>query len=300
MSDPHVIGVDVGGTKILTGVVSRDGSIVRRRETQTPLESQEAVLAGLDAAVGELLDGSIVALGFGIPSRVDQATGRVAGAVNIPLGEVDLRTRMAARFSLPVAVENDANAATYAEFHSGAGRDADTMVMLTLGTGCGGGVVIDRKLFRGSAEFGHMVIEYDGIPCQGTCTGRGHLEPYVTGIAAAKLARAEFGPAVDSHRLVRLANEGEPKAIEILEGMGRRLGAGIGSLVNIFAPELVVIGGGFAAAGDFLLRPAAEVMRREALAPNGGRVRIVRAELGTAAGVIGAGLLAFDTADAAG
>jgi glucokinase len=173
-------------------------------------------------------------------------------------------------------------------------------VMLTLGTGCGGGVVIDRKLFRGSAEFGHMVIEYDGIPCQGTCTGRGHLEPYVTGIAAAKLARAEFGPAVDSHRLVRLANEGEPKAIEILDGMGRRLGAGIGSLVNIFAPELVVIGGGFAAAGDFLLRPAAEVMRREALAPNGGRVRIVRAELGTAAGVIGAGLLAFDTADAAG
>jgi glucokinase len=300
MPDPHVIGVDVGGTKMLTGVVRRDGSIVRRRETQTPLESQQAVLAGLDAAVEELLDGSVVALGFGIPSRVDQATGRVAGAVNIPLGEVDLRSRMAERFSLPVAVENDANAATYAEFHSGAGRDADTMVMLTLGTGCGGGVVIDRKLFRGSEEFGHMVIEYDGIPCQGTCTGRGHLEPYVTGIAAATLARAEFGPAVDSHRLVRLASEGEPKAIEILDGMGRRLGAGIGSLVNIFAPELVVIGGGFAAAGDFLLRPAAEVMRREALAPNGGRVRIVRAELGTAAGLIGAGLLAFDTADAAG
>jgi glucokinase len=299
MSDPHVIGVDVGGTKILTGVVARDGSIVRRREIQTPLQSQEAVLASLDAAVEELLDDSVVALGFGVPARVDQATGRVAGAVNIPLTEVDLRSRMWERFALLVAIENDANAATYAEFHAGAGRHVDTMVMLTLGTGCGGGVVIDRKLFRGWAEFGHMVIEYDGIPCQGTCTGRGHLEPYVTGIAAAKLARAEFGPAVDAHRLVRLANEGDAKAIEILDGIGRRLGAGIGSLVNIFDPQLVVIGGGFAAAGDFLLQPAAEVMRREALAPNGGRARIVRAELGTAAGVIGAGLIAFDTVDAA-
>ena len=299
MSDPHVIGVDVGGTKILTGVVGRDGSIVRRRERTTPLESQEAVLAGLDAAVEELVDDSIVALGFGVPARVDHATGRVAGAVNIPLAEVDFRRRMAERFPLPVAIENDGNAAAYAEFRAGAGRQVDTMVMLTLGTGCGGGVVIDRTLFRGWAEFGHMVIEYDGIPCQGTCTGRGHLEPYVTGTAAAKLARAEFGPAADAHRLVRLANEGEPKAVEILKGMGRRLGAGIGSLVNIFDPELVVIGGGFAAAGDFLLEPAAEVMRREVLAPNGGHARIVRGELGTAAGVIGAGLIAFDAADAA-
>jgi glucokinase len=170
------------------------------------------------------------------------------------------------------------------------------MVMLTLGTGCGGGVVIARRLFRGWAEFGHMVIEYDGAPCQGTCTGRGHLEAYVSGTAATKLARAEFGPAVDAHRLVRLATEGDARAIEILDGMGRRLGAGIGSLVNIFDPELVVIGGGFAAAGDFLLRPAAEVMRREVLAPDGGGARIVRAELGTAAGLIGAGLIAFETA----
>jgi glucokinase len=294
-----VIGVDLGGTKILTGVVGRDGNVVRRRETPTPLDSQAAVLAGLDAAVEELLDDSIIALGFGIPSRIDQRTGRVEGSVNIPLGDLDFRARMTERFGLPVGIENDANAATYGEFHAGAGRDVETMVMLTLGTGCGGGVVIDGKLFRGWAEFGHIVIEYDGIPCQGTCTGRGHLEPYVTGTAATKLAQAEFGPAADAHRLVRLANEGEPKAIEILDGMGRRLGAGIGSLVNIFDPEFVVIGGGFAAAGDFLLKPAAEVMKREALAPDGGRVKIVRAELGTAAGLIGAGLVAFDTAAAA-
>ena len=297
MRDQTVIGVDLGGTKILAGLVGRDGKIERRRETMTPLDSQEQLLAGLDAAVEELLDERVVGLGFGIPSRLDQKTGRAEGSVNIPLEELDLRGRMAKRFRLPAGIENDANAATYAEFHFGAGRDVQTMVMLTLGTGCGGGAVIDGKLYRGWAEFGHIVIEYDGIPCQGSCTGRGHLEPYVTGTAATKLAQAAFGPAVDAHRLVRLANEGERKAVEILDGMGRRLGAGIGSLVNIFDPELVVIGGGFAAAGDFLLDAAREVMRREALAPEAERVRVVRAELGTAAGLIGAGLVAFDAVD---
>jgi len=290
----RVIGVDLGGTKILAGVVDRDGHVERRREHPTPTASQEELLGGLDSAVDELMSEEIGALGFGIPSPIDQRSGRARQAVNIPLGEIDFRSRMAERFGVPVGIENDANAATYAEFRFGAGRDVDDMVMLTLGTGCGGGAVIDGRLFRGWAEFGHMVIVYDGLPCQGSCTGRGHLEPYVTGVAAGKLAQAEFGPAVDAHRLVRLAGEGEQRAVEILDGIGRHLGAGIGSLVNIFNPQLVVIGGGFAAAGDFVLDPAREVLRREALAQAGERVRIVRAELGTAAGLIGAGLVAFD------
>jgi glucokinase len=291
----RVIGVDVGGTKILAGVVNRDGHAEHRREHQTPTGSTEELLAGLDQAVEELLTDEVAALGFGLPSPIDQRTGRALQAVNIPLGDdIDFRSRMAARFGLPVGIENDANAATYAEFSFGVGRDIDSMVMLTLGTGCGGGAVIDGKLFRGWAEFGHIVIVYDGIPCQGTCTGRGHLEPYVTGLAATKLAQAEFGPAVDAHRLVRLAQEGEQRAIDILDGIGRHLGAGIGSLVNIFYPQLVVIGGGFAAAGDFILDPAREILRREALAHAGERIPIVRAELGTAAGLIGAGLVAFD------
>ncbi|TMK74675.1 MAG: ROK family protein [Actinobacteria bacterium] len=299
MNEPRVIGIDLGGTKILTGIVARDGSVEHRRETPTPTESQDALLAGLDSAVEELMTDGVVALGFGIPSRLDQKTGRVEGSVNIPLEGLDFRGRMQDRFSVPVGIENDANAATYGEFHSGAGREIRSMVMLTLGTGCGGGVVIDGKLYRGWAEFGHIVIEFDGIPCQGTCTGRGHLEAYVTGTAATKLAREAFGPAADAHRLIRLADEGDAQAREILAGMGRRLGAGIGSLVNIFDPELVVIGGGFAAAWDFLIEPAREVMERESLAPAGGRVRLARAELGTAAGLIGAGLVAFDAADAA-
>jgi len=290
----RVIGVDLGGTKILAGVVDRNGHVERRREHPTPTATQEELLAGLDSAVDELMSDEIGALGFGLPSPIDQRTGRAMQAVNIPLGDLDFRSRMAERFGLPVGIENDANAATYAEFHFGAGRDVANMVMLTLGTGCGGGAVIDGRLFRGWAEFGHMVIVYDGLPCQGSCTGRGHLEPYVTGLAATKLAQAEFGPAVDAHRLVRLAREGEPRAIEILDGIGRHLGAGIGSLVNIFNPELVVIGGGFAAAGEFILDPAREVVQREALARAGYDLPIVRAQLGTAAGLIGAGLVAFD------
>ena len=296
MDRNRVIGVDLGGTKILAGVVDDRGQVERRREYPTPTASQDELLAGLDAAIEELLTEDIAALGFGLPSPIDQKAGRALQAVNIPLDEsVNFRGRMRERFGLPVGIENDANAAAYAEFRFGAARDVETMVMLTLGTGCGGGAVVDGKLFRGWAEFGHMVIVHDGIPCQGTCTGRGHLEPYVTGVAATKLAQAEFGPAVDAHRLVRLANEGERRAVEILDGIGRHLGSGIGTLVNIFNPEPVVIGGGFAAAGDFVLEPAREVMRREALAHAGDRIPIVRAELGTAAGLIGAGLVAFDS-----
>jgi glucokinase len=296
LNEKRVIGVDLGGTKILAGVVDRKGRVEHRREHRTRTASQDELLAGLDEAVEELLSDEIAGIGFGLPSPIDQRTGRALQAVNLPLTDIPFRDRMRERFGLPVGIENDANAAAYAEFRFGAARDVETMIMLTLGTGCGGGAVIDGQLFRGWAEFGHIVVQYDGVPCQGSCTGRGHLEPYVTGVAAGKLAAEEFGPAVDAHRLVRLANEGEARAVEILDGIGRYLGAGIGSLVNIFNPELVVIGGGFAAAGDFVLDPAREVLRREALAGAGDRVPIVRAELGTAAGLIGAGLVAYDAA----
>jgi len=291
----RVIGVDLGGTKVLAGIVDREGGVEQRRERPTPLESQDELLTGLDEAVEELLREDVVALGFGIPSRINQRTGELQGSVNIPLKGLDFRGRMAERFGLPVGIDNDANAATLAEFTAGAGREVRDMVMLTLGTGCGGGAVIDGHLYRGWAEFGHMVIEFDGIPCQGTCHGLGHLEPYVTGTAATKLAQAEFGPAVDAHRLVRLAAEGEARAIEILAGMGRHLGAGIATLVNVFNPELVVIGGGFAAAGDFVLAPARDVVIRDSLGDAGEKVGIVRAELGTAAGLIGAGLIGFES-----
>lgn len=295
MSAHAVIGVDVGGTKILAGVVGRDGRMERRREHQTPLDSQDELVEGIAAAIEELLDDDVAAVGVGVPSRVDQRTGRTFGAVNIPLHDLDLRDRLVARIGLPIGIENDGNAAAFAEWAFGAGRGTRDLVALTLGTGVGGGLVLDDRPYRGWAELGHIVIEVDGEPCQGACTGRGHLESYCTGKAADAAARAAFGEAADAHRLVRLAREGDMTARDILAGIGHRLGAGIGSLVNMFDPEAVVVGGGFGvAAFEFLLPAAREVVAREALAPAGEEVRILRAELGTAAGLVGAALVAFE------
>jgi glucokinase len=294
MTDPLVIGVDLGGTKIAAGLVDRDGVVRERRERVTPTGSQEALLDALEGAVEELLGPDVAAVGVGVPSVIDRVTGRALGSVNIPLRDVDLDDRLGDRFGLPARIENDGNAAAFAEWRHGAGRDARSMVMLTLGTGVGGGAVVEGRLLRGLAEFGHIVIEHDGAPCQGTCTGRGHLEAYVSGTAATAAAREAFGSAADAHRLVRLANEGDVRATGILREIGRRLGSGIGTLVNVFDPELVVVGGGFSAAGDLILEPAREVVRREALEPARERVRVVRAALGTAAGVVGAAMVAFE------
>ena len=299
----HAIGVDLGGTKILAGVVARDGSVVRRHERATPQDSQEHVLAELEAAVAELLDESVEAVGFGAPSPIDQARGVVVRSVNVPLEDAPLRDLMHQRFGLPVGLDNDANAAAIGEWRAGAGRDVDDVVMLTLGTGVGGGVISGARPFRGrngsGAELGHIVIVHDGRPCQGACTGRGHLEAYVSGNAAAAAARESFGPAVDAHRLVRLADEGEAKAENLLAEIGRYLGSGIGSFANVFAPQLVLLGGGFGvAAYEYLRGPAEEVLRREALEPMRGTVRLAKAELGTAAGLIGAAFVGFEALDA--
>ena len=303
MDGKHAIGVDLGGTKILAGVVARDGSVVRRHERPTPQDSQEHVIEELRAAVEELLDDSVAAVGFGVPSPIDQRRGVVVQCVNVPLVDVPLRSLMRDRFSLPVGLDNDANAAAIGEWRAGAGRGVDDLVMLTLGTGLGGGVIAGGRPLRGSngagMELGHVVIVHDGRPCQGACTGHGHLEPYVTGIAAGIAAREAFGPAADAHRLVRLANEGDATAKAILADIGRYLGSGMGSFVNVFGPELIVIGGGFGvAAWEHLLPTAEEVLQREALPPMRDTVRVVQAELGTDAGLIGAAFVAFEALDA--
>jgi glucokinase len=299
----HAIGVDLGGTKILAGVVARDGSVVRRHERATPQDSQEHVAAELEAAVAELLDDSVGALGFGVPSPIDQEKGVVVRCVNLPLEDAPLRAHMRERFGLPVGLDNDANAAAIGEWRAGAGRGVDDLVMITLGTGVGGGVISGGRPFRGGngagAELGHVVIVHDGRPCQGACTGRGHLEAYVSGSAASAAARETFGPSADAHRLVRLANEGDPKAGEILHELACHLGSGLGSFANVFGPRLLVLGGGFGvAAWDYLVGPAEEVLRREVLEPMRSAVRVVKAELGTAAGLIGAAFVGFEALDA--
>jgi glucokinase len=167
--------------------------------------------------------------------------------------------------------------------------------MLTLGTGVGGGFVLGGALYRGIAELGHVVVVADGPPCQGNCGGRGHLEAVASGNAADRAAEKLWGEGANAELLVGRAQEGDSAALEALSGIGHLLGAAIGSFVNTVAPELVIIGGGFGlAAFDFLLPSALEIARRETVEPDVLAVRIVRAELGSEAGLIGAGLLALE------
>ena len=301
MEATHVIGVDLGGTKILAGVVDREHRIVREIARPTPTTSTGELLAVLEETVEELLEPGVGALGFGIPGTIDQNLGRVVVTVNLPLVEFDFRDWMQRRFELPVGIDNDANAAALAEWAVGAGRGTRHMVMLTIGTGVGGGLILDGKPYRGAvgaaAELGHIVVQHDGPPCQGMCTGSGHLEVLTSGTAGGKAARELFGDSADAHDLVRAATEGDEAAADALAAIGHRLGSGIGSLVNIFNPEVVVVGGGFAAAGDFLLDPARERVRRETLEPARDLVRIVPAVLGPEAGLVGAGVVAFEALD---
>jgi glucokinase len=302
MTATHAIGVDLGGTKILTGVVTREGDVLRRHERMTPTDSQDELVRELEAAVDAVLDDTVGAIGLGVPGPLDLRTGRTYDMVNLPFHDFPLRDHMARRFGLPVGLDNDANAAAIAEWRVGAGRGVDDLVMLTLGTGLGGGVISNGKPFRGArgagVELGHTVVVHDGVPCQGRCSGRGHLEPYVTGVAATKRARETFGPAADAHRLVRLANEGDEDARAILADIGAHLGSGMGSFANVFEPALIVVGGGFGvAAWEHLIEAAERVLRREALRPMRDEVRVVRAELGTAAGLIGAAFVGFEAAD---
>jgi glucokinase len=291
-----VIGVDLGGTKTLGARIYPNGDVERHHEIATPINSQEELLAGIDALVEELVDDDVIALGFGIPSRIDQRSGRAVASVNIPLADLDFRDRMSERFSLPVGIDNDANAAAIAEWKIGAAQGTQDVVMLTLGTGVGGGLILGGKPYRGStgagAELGHIVVVHAGRPC--SCGGHGHIESYASGHAAALVAQEHFGADADARKLVQLAFEGNETAKELLSDIGDHLGSGLGSIVNLFNPELIVIGGGFAAAWHFLIGPAEKRMLEEALPPAREHVKIARAQLGTVAGVVGAGFVAYE------
>src|SRR5262249_12535600 len=165
--------------------------------------------------------------GCGTPARIDQRTGVAIGSVNTPIHDLPFREVLGSRLEMPVGVINDGSAAALAEFVYGAGRGTGNLVLLTLGTGVGGGGVFDGRLYRGWSEVGHMVMVEDGEPCQGACTGRGHVESYCSGLAADRLARRLLGPEATARDLVRQRHPA-------LEAVGRHLGAAISSLVNLF------------------------------------------------------------------
>jgi len=260
----------------------------------------------------EATDAEIAAVGFGIPALIDQRTGTAVISVHLPLAELAFGDVMTERIGLPVFVDNDANVTALAEHRSGAAHGAREAVVLTIGTGIGGGLIIRDQVFRGSvgagAELGHVVIDMDGPPCQGNCPNRGCVEALASGTALVREAHriagerphSGLGRALSSGRalmgplVTELAHDGDEAAIDVIALIGSRLGVAIASFVNIFNPEVVVIGGGVIAAGELLLGPAREVVAARALPPSRDLVQIVAARYGVEAGMIGAAALAFD------
>ena len=310
-----VIGVDLGGTKLLAGAVERDLGVHHRALRPALGVSASALVDLVIDAVEECRNAASVpveAVGFGIPCLIDQERGMAVMAVNLPIVDVPFREIMSERLGLPVFLDNDANVAALAEHRYGAARGTRNAVMLTIGTGIGGGLVLDGELFRGStgagAELGHMVVDLDGPRCQGNCPNHGCLEAVASGTALAREARrlgeeqpdSALGAALAAGREItgllttELAHDGDASAREALAVVGRALGVGIANFVNLFNPDVVGVGGGVLAAGDLLLEPARAEVAARALRPSRDVVRIVPARFGPEAGMVGAATLAFD------
>ncbi len=308
----EAVGIDVGGTKILAVRVARDGAILARSESPTPAEDQEATLAAMIAAAEALRTPEVLAVGVGAAGMVDVANGVLRFAPNLAWRDLAIADRMRAALGIPVQLDNDANVAAYGEFRFGSGRGYRHVLLVTVGTGIGGGIIIDGRLFRGSngyaAEIGHIVVEPDGPPCG--CGNRGCWEQVASGNAIGRLGREEVAEhpssvlarlaggdpqAVTGKLVTQAAQRGDPVATRILSEVGRRLGIGLAGLVNVLDPQVVVVGGGAAVAGDLLLEPARAAFLDAVEAPDRRpSVPIVVAQLGTDAGAVGAAALALE------
>jgi glucokinase len=315
MPGRRTIGVDMGGTKLLAGAVDSGLSVHHRVQRSMNRLDQSYLLDVVVEAVEEARDsagGEIDAIGFGIPSLIDQRTGNAVIAVNLPLKDIQFGDVMTERLGLPVFVDNDANLAALAEHRAGAARGCSEAVVMTIGTGIGGGLILGGRLYRGAigagGELGHIVIDMNGPPCQGNCPNHGCVESLASGTALAREAlriarerpQSGLGRALAAGRelegplVSELAHDGDEAAIDTIELIGTRLGVAIASLVNIFNPEVVVIGGGVIGAGELLLNAARAEVGRRALPPSRDMVEIVAAGFGVEAGMIGAAALAFD------
>jgi len=314
MSDggPVVIGVDVGGTKVAAGCVA-DGRVEHAVALPTHHASAQAVVDDMSRAIAAVVDsaGAPTAIGVGVPSQVD-ISGRVVSSVNIPLAGVELAAELEARAGVPVFVDNDANCAALAEAELTGDR---YLVMYTLGTGVGGGVVIAGRIYRGAtglgAELGHAVIQADGPECPGACPNRGCIEAYCSGTALERGAAEAARSAPDSrlaqiaargrvrgHDVVAAARAGDGVALGLFEDLGTWLGVALAGAINTFEPQRIVIGGGLSTACDLFLDEACREARRRALPALAERVDIAAARCGPEAGIIGAGLLATHELDA--
>lgn len=307
----EIIGVDLGGTKMLLGVLDPDSKVLwesREASTgQTEDELVELLVREIEEARGKCPGAA--AVGLGIPATINHDRGIAVSAVNLPLENLPIRDLLGERTGLPVFVDNDATVAALAEHLYGAAKGTRNAVMLTIGTGIGGGLILNGEIFRGStgagSELGHTVIAMDGPPCQGNCPGRGCVETLASGTALGREGRAAAerepdsalgamlaeGETIDGKAVTEAAHSGDATARGVFDLIGSRLGVALTSFANIFEPEVFVIGGGVIAAGDLLLDPARRVLAERALPPMK-KIPVVAAELGSDAGMIGAAAMA--------
>jgi glucokinase len=310
-----VIGVDLGGTKAIAGAVDASLGVHYRARREVPTSDLGSLLETLTELVDEVrtaVGGEVEGVGFGIPCLIDQDRGLAASSVHLPIAGVAFADVMAERIGLPVFMDNDGNLALLAEHRAGAAQGERNAVMLTLGTGIAGAILIGGELYRGSqgaaGEFGHMVVWADGPPCGPGCPSRGCLEALVSGTAltTAALALARRSPAsrlgqalaagveVSGPLVTELAFDGDADALALLAELGAWLGIGLVNVVNVFNPDVVVIGGGVIAAGELILAPARRVLSERALALPAQHVRVRGAAFGAESGMLGAALLAHD------
>jgi glucokinase len=311
MSQAEAIGVDLGGTKMLLGVLDGDSKTVWESRERSAGEGESELVELLVREISEARANrpGVEAIGMGIPATIDHEKGLAVAAVNLPIENLPIRDLVVERTGLPAFVDNDANVAALAEHLFGAARGAENAVMLTIGTGIGGGLILGGEIYRGStgagAELGHMAIQLDGPACQGNCPGHGCVETLASGTALGREGRAAAesnpdsalgrllaaGSEIDGKAVTVAAQEGDETAAGVFDLIGSRLGVALASFANIFEPEVIVIGGGVIAAGELLLAPARRELEARALRPMN-RTPVVAAELGEDAGMIGAAAMA--------
>ena len=310
----HYLGIDLGGTNVAAAVVDREGTILGKVSLPTPRAGAEAVADQMAAAARAAAEKAGVPLeqvesvGIGSPGTIEPEQGLIRFWSNLNFVDVPLGGLMEARLHKKIYLENDANAAALGEYAAGAGKGSQSMVAITLGTGVGGGAVLNGKLYTGfnyaGMEVGHFVIEYGGRLC--TCGRKGCFEAYCSATALIKRTREvmEEHPdsllwqlagsleGVDGRTPFDAAAQGDAAAGKVIDEYVNYLGCGVASLVNIFQPEVFCIGGGPSAQGETLMAPVRYILNREDYARNSvRRTRLVRAALGNDAGIIGAALL---------
>ncbi|MFN3532466.1 MAG: ROK family protein [Candidatus Brocadia sp.] len=304
----YVIGIDLGGTNLKAGIVDMDGKILHRLSIRTNSHADSQTISDqILSLIAEIIqcahvkESDMIGVGLGSPGLVDKKGETILFSPNLPRWRnIPIKRIVAERFSKPCVLENDANAAAWGEKWVGAGKDVSSLVMLTLGTGIGGGIVIDNKLWRGAnnvaAEIGHMVIQMDGPQCN--CGNRGCVEVYASATGMVRrfkeLLRSGISSAlkisdeITAKMINDAAIQGDRASLNIIEETGRYLGIALINIMHVLNPEMIVLAGGMIGSGELLMNPIRQVTQQRAFEASYKDTKIVFSQLGNDAGIIGA------------